>query len=200
MNTFDAIEQRRSIKHFDQDHKMSQADTDKLFSLAMLTPTSFNIQNWRFVNVTDKAKRQAIQDAAWGQAQVTEASMLILICADLNAWDRNPARYWQDAPKPVADQLVPMITQFYKGNDALQHDEALRSVGMASQTLMLTAKAMGYDSCPMIGFDPQKVGDIIALPDDHIIGMMLTIGKSVKGANPRGGQIPTSEVVFENQF
>jgi nitroreductase len=200
MDTFDAIEQRRSIKHFDRDHEMSTEEVNKLFSLAMLTPTSFNIQNWRFVYITDKAKRQAIQDAAWGQAQVTEASMLILVCADLNAWDRDPTRYWQDAPKAVADQLIPMITQFYKDNEALQHDEALRSVGMASQTLMLTAKAMGYDSCPMIGFDAQKVGDIIALPDDHIVGMMLTIGKPIKAANARAGQIPMSEVVFENQF
>ena len=79
MDTFDAIEQRRSIKHFDRDHEMSTEEVNKLFSLAMLTPTSFNIQNWRFVYITDKAKRQTIQDAAWGQAQVTEASMLILV-------------------------------------------------------------------------------------------------------------------------
>ena len=200
MNTFEAIEQRRSVKHYDTNHQMTADEMNKLFSLAMLTPTSFNIQNWRFVNVTDKDKRQEIQDAAWGQAQVTEASMLVLICADLNAWDRNPEKYWVDAPKEVADQLVPMISGFYKDNDELQRDEALRSVGMSSQTLMLTAKAMGYDSCPMIGYDPAKVAEIINLPKDHMIGMMLTIGKAAKPANSRGGQIPQNEVVFENNF
>ena len=50
------------------------------------------------------------------------------------------------------------------------------------------------------GYDPAKVAEIIDLPEDHMIGMMLTIGKAVKPANTRGGQIPQSQVVFENNF
>jgi len=65
---------------------------------------------------------------------------------------------------------------------------------------MLAAKAMGYDSCPMIGFDPVKVAEIIRLPEDHVIGMMLPIGKAVKDANARGGQLPYDEVVFRDRF
>jgi nitroreductase len=93
-----------------------------------------------------------------------------------------------------------MIEPFYKDNIQLQRDEAMRSIGIASQTLMLTAKSMGYDSCPMIGFDPQKVADIIELPEHHIIGMMLPIGKALKDANTRGGQLPFDEVVHIDGF
>jgi len=168
--------------------------------LAMLSPTSFNMQNWRFVVVQDEGLRKEIRAASWNQAQVTEASILVLLCADLEAHNKNPARYWVNAPKAVQDVLVPMIPRFYNGQDRIQRDEAMRSVGIAAQTLMLAARALGYDSCPMVGFDPVKVGELIRLPDHHVIGMMLTIGKAIKAAMPRGGQLPMGEVVFRNRF
>jgi len=199
MDTTTAIHQRRSVKHYDPNHEMSEVEIQELLELALLSPTSFNMQNWRFVVVTDSAKKAAIQTAAWNQAQVTEASITILLCADLNAHE-DAGRYWVHAPQPVQDMLVPMIEPFYKDSPSLQRDEAMRSVGIAAQTLMLTAKSMGYDSCPMIGFDPVKVAEIINLPEDHVIGMMLTVGKAVKDANVRGGQLPYEEVVFRDQF
>ena len=51
MNTFDAIRERRSVKHYDSNHKLSDEEIEQLMSLALLSPTSFNIQNWRFVLV-----------------------------------------------------------------------------------------------------------------------------------------------------
>jgi len=95
---------------------------------------------------------------------------------------------------------VPMIDSFYEGKEQLQRDEAMRSCGIAAQTIMLAAKTMGYDSCPMIGFDPQKVAQIISLPDDHVVAMLLVVGKSLKPARPRGGQLPLEEVVVYDRF
>ena len=89
---------------------------------------------------------------------------------------------------------------FYEGKEQLQRDEAMRSCGIAAQTIMLAAKSMGYDSNPMIGFDPEKVGELISLPGDHIITMMIVIGKQVKPAMPRGGQLPLDKVVFTDKF
>ena len=179
---------------------MSEEEIQKLFQATILSPTSFNMQNWRFVVVKNPEKRQEIQNAAWGQAQVTEASLLVLFCANLNAHAQDPARYWANAPKEVQNVLVPMIPKFYTNNDALQRDEAMRSIGIASQTLMLAAKDMGYDSCPMIGFDPVKVGEIIQLPEDHLVGMMVVVGKAIKPAASRGGQLPLDEVLFVDHF
>jgi nitroreductase len=71
---------------------------------------------------------------------------------------------------------------------------------MAAQTIMLAAKAMNYDSCPMIGFVPEKVAEIINLPKDHIMPMMITIGKALKPANPRGGQLSLNEVTVDDHF
>jgi len=199
METITAIKERRSVKHYDPNHEMSEAEIKALLELALLSPTSFNMQNWRFVVVTDPEKRAAIQAAAWNQAQVTEASITILLCAKLNAYEE-AGRYWVHAPQPVQDMLVPMIAPFYQNSTELQRDEAMRSIGIAAQTLMLTAKSMGYDSCPMIGFDPEKVAEIIDLPENHVIGMMLTVGKALKDANVRSGQLPYDEVVFRDGF
>ncbi|MGJ8651974.1 MAG: nitroreductase family protein [Opitutaceae bacterium] len=199
MDTTTAIHQRRSIKHYDPNHEMSEVEIQALLELALLSPTSFNMQNWRFVVVTDPAKKEAIQAAAWNQAQVTESSITILLCANLHSHE-GAERYWENAPQPIQDMLVPMIAPFYENNPQLQRDEAMRSIGIASQTLMLSAKSMGYDSCPMIGFDPAKVAEIINLPENHVIGMMLTVGKSLKDANVRGGQLPFDEVVFRDGF
>lgn len=199
MDTTTAIHQRRSVKHYDPDHKMTEVEIQELLELALLSPTSFNMQNWRFVVVTDQAKKEAIRAAAWNQAQVSEASILVVLCANLHSYE-DGARYWVHAPEPVQEMLVPMIEPFYKDNPALQRDEAMRSIGIAAQTLMLTAKSMGYDSCPMIGFDPAKVAEIINLPEHHVIGMMLPIGKALKDANTRGGQLNYDEVVFTDGF
>ena len=68
------------------------------------------------------------------------------------------------------------------------------------QTLMLAAQELGYQSCPMIGFDIEKVAELIKLPSDHVMGPMVAIGKGVKDAWPKGGQTPLDELVFENSF
>ncbi len=200
MDTFDAIKERRSVKHYDPNHKLSEDEIEKLMSLAVLSPTSFNMQNWRFVLVKDPEIRKKIRTASWDQAQVTDSSLLLVICADLKSWKKEPAQYWKDAPKEARDFLVPAMGMFYEGKEQLQRDEAMRSCGIAAQTIMLAAKSMGYDSNPMIGFDPEKVGQLIKLPEDHVITMMMAIGKQVKPAMPRGGQLPLDKVVFTDRF
>lgn len=199
MNTIEAIQTRRAIKHYDPAHQMTEAEIRQLLEAAMLAPTAFNIQHWRFVAVTDPEVRRQIRAVAWDQAQVTDASLLIVLCADVGAWKKAP-RYWENAPEPVRDMLVPAIGQYYDGREQVQRDECMRSTGMAGMTLMLAAKAMGYDSCPMDGFDFDAVAKIIKLPEDHLISFMVAVGKGTKPAWPRPGQLSYDEVVIRNHF
>ena len=200
MQTEEAIRQRRAVKHFDPNHEMRDEEVQTLLSLAMLSPTAFNLQHWRFVIVKDKALRAQIREAAWGQAQVTDASLLIVLCADLKAWEKEPARYYANVPKEVREFMLSAVDQYYRGKEQVQRDETMRSCGIAAQTLMLAAKSIGYDSCPMDGFDFEKVAQLINLPDDHVITMFVTVGKATKEAWPRGGQLVYDEVVIENRF
>jgi nitroreductase len=200
MDTFEAITQRRAVKHFDPNHQMSKAEIDQLFSLAILSPTAFNIQNWRFVLVQNPELRSSIRSVSWNQAQVTDASLLIILCADIKSWEKEPGRYWRNASQETQDFLLPAIDNYYRGLEQVQRDEAMRSCGMAAQTLMLTAKAMGYDSCPMDGFDFAAVGNLINVPEDHVIALFVAIGKALSPAHPRGGQLVLSEVLIYDKF
>jgi len=200
MKTEDAIRARRAVKHYDPSHKMTDEEINKLLSLAILSPTAFNIQNWRFVVVSDPELRGKIREVAWDQAQVTDTSLFIVLCADLKSWEKQSERYWTEAPQEVHDFMIPAIDEYYRGKHQVQRDEAMRSCGIAAQTLMLASKSMGYESCPMDGFDFEKVAEIINLPSDHVIAMFVAIGKGTKEAWPRPGQLPLDEVVTNNSF
>lgn len=90
MELFDAIYQRRAIKAFDPEHTISADDEKKLFEAAIQAPTSFNIQHWRFVVVRDKALRAEMRKLGNDQAQITDASLLVLMTADMKAWQKDP--------------------------------------------------------------------------------------------------------------
>lgn len=200
MDIFDAIYARRAVKHYDNEHIMTEEEQQKLLTTAIQAPTAFNIQNWRLVHVKEPALRQKIRKEAWDQAQVTDASMLLIICADLKSWEHQPERYWHHAPQEVQDFLLPAIDDYYRDKEQVQRDEAMRSSGLIGQTIMLAAKGLGYDSCPMDGFDFDKVGKIIRLPQDHVVCFMISVGKGIKSAWPKPGQLPLKDVVIENTF
>lgn len=200
METLEAIYARRAVKKYDSQHEMSDSEITELMKAAIQSPTSFNMQNWRFVVVRDKALRKEIRAVSNDQIQVTDASLLLLLTADLKAWKKQPERYFRNSPPPVAKMLVDWMLPFYEGKDRLQRDEAMRSCGIAGQTIMLAAKAMGYDSCPMIGFDIEAVGKLIRLPEDHVIGFMIAVGKALEPAWPKPGQLDLSEVIVHDHF
>ncbi len=200
MDTITAITSRRSVKQFDPDFTLPDVDANQIIELAALAPTAFNIQHWRFVTVKDPALRQQLRTVSWDQAQVTDASMLIILCADMKAWKKSPERYWKNSDKAVQDFILPAIDNYYRNNEQTQRDEALRSCGMAAQTIMLAAKALGYESCPMDGFDFTAVANLINLPEDHLISMYIAIGKPLQDAHPRAGQLPLADILIEDRF
>ncbi len=201
MNTIDAIYARRAVKEYDAEHKMTAEEEQKLLQATIQAPTSFNIQHWRFVIIRDPGLRARIRkELGNDQAQMTDASLLVLFTADMKAWQKEPQRYWANAPDEVAELLVNWMGPFHEGREWLQRDEAQRSIGMAMQTMMLAAQDMGYQSCPMIGFDIEKVAELVGLPDDHVMGPMVAIGKGTKEPWPKPGQVPLDELVFENTF
>ncbi len=200
MKTIEAIRSRRAVKYFDANHVMTPEEANEILSLAVLSPTAFNIQNWRFVVVDDADLRMKIRQVSWDQSQVTDTSLFIILCADLKAWEKEPVRYWVNAPKEVQEFMLPALDDYYRGKDQVQRDEAMRSCGIVAQTIMLTAKSLGYDSCPMDGFDFEKVAELIRLPDDHVIAMFVAIGKGTKEPWPRPGQLSLDDVVVKNVF
>jgi nitroreductase len=178
LDTFDAIKTRRAIKKFDKNYQ----------------------QNWRFVTITDQEIKERISKAARNQAQPSDGSLVIVLCGNTNAWQENPERYWRNATKEREELVTNALRKKYGDNPQNRRDEAMKSCGFAAQTIMLAAKQMGLDSCPMGGFEPEELAQIINLPNDHIIVMMVIVGKALEPSGPRGGQLALEEVVFENKF
>lgn len=200
MDTFETIYARRAVKQYDPAHEMPEADLTKILEAAIQSPTSFNIQHWRFVVVKDAGLRAQIRANGNDQAQITDASVLVAMTADMKAWAKSPERYWQNAPAEINELLTGWMGPFHEGREWLQRDEAQRSIGMAMQTIMLAATAMGYQSCPMIGFEIEKVAELINLPADHVMGPLIAIGKGTKSPWPKPGQLPLDEVVVTDRF
>jgi nitroreductase len=200
MTVTEAIESRRSIKHFDPTHRLTAEETANLLRLARLAPSSFNMQNYRFVLVQDAELRKAVRAAAWDQSQITDASLVVILCANLAAHTQNPGRYWAHAPQPVQDFLVPAMGSFYGDDSRLIRDEGMRSSALAGMTLMLAAREMGLDSCPMVGFDAKAVSELIRLPADHAISFIVAIGKKSQEVWSRGERLPVEETVITDRF
>ncbi len=200
MDVFEAIETRRAVKHFALDHALTDGELDRLLGAVLRSPTAFNIQNWRFVILRDQEHRARVREAAWDQSQVTDASLLVVVCADTKSWEKQPERYWRNAPEEVREFILPAINSYYAGREQVQRDEAMRSAGLAAQTLMLAATAMGYQSCPMDGFDYGKVGELINLPDDHVVCLMVAVGRGIKDPWPRAGRLERDAVVVRDRF
>ena len=200
MDTFEAINTRRAIKKFDNTHKMTSEQVKSLMELVILSPTSYNQQNWRFITVTDQTIKEQISKAARGQNQPSDGSLVIILCGNMNAWKQDPLRYWKNSTTDKQEHVKNALITKYADNSQNQRDEAIRSCGFAGQTIMLAAKQMGLDSCPMVGFEYDELAKIINLPEDHLIVLMIVVGKAAEPASPRGGQLPLDEVVFENKF
>ena len=200
MDTIEAINTRRAIKKFDRTYKMTPEQVNSLMKLTILSPTSYNQQNWRFITVTEQSVKNRISKAARNQTQPADGSLVIVLCGNMNAWKEDPLRYWKNSTSEKQEHVKNALHSKYADNIQNQRDEAIRSCGFAGQTIMLAARQMGLDSCPMVGFEYDELAKIINLPDNHLIVLMIVVGKAAEPANPRGGQLSLDEVVFENKF
>lgn len=201
MDILEAVKTRRAIKSFDKKASMSDEDKQKFMDLARLAPSAYNLQHCRFVVVDDNNMKLKMQDIAHGQSQIADAPLVIVMCADLKVWyEDNIAACWPEASQAMKESFFPMIRADYCDNLQMERDEAMRSIGIAAGQMMITARAMGYDTCPMVGFDFDKMAELISLPEDHIIGMVLAVGK--RGREPRSKQyrLPQEAVIIKNQF
>ncbi|GMW01968.1 MAG: hypothetical protein AMXMBFR84_31040 [Candidatus Hydrogenedentota bacterium] len=199
MNFSELAQNRRSVKLYEESVSISDAELHALFEDVVLSPSSFNLQHWMFVVVRDSALRAQLRKAAWDQPQVTGASAAILVAGKLDAYKDAP-RIYASAPQSVQEYVVPAVNQFYDGKPQLQRDEAIRGASLAAMSLMFAAKARGFDTGPMIGFDPDAVSSLLKLPAYYIPVMLIVIGKAAGESRPRDYRRPLDEVVKLETF
>jgi len=197
MEFSDIVQRRRSVKSYDAERSISDLKLKELFEEVILSPSSFNLQHWTFIAVKNSEQKKALKEAAWGQQQVEDCSVAIVVCGKLDAYKDAPNIY-KDAPKEVQEGLLPMINNFYEGKEQLQRDEAIRSASLAAMTLMYAAKNRGWATGPMIGFDPVATSKLLNLTEAYIPVMLLVLGYQKKAPRPRDYRRPIEEIVRLN--
>ncbi len=199
MTVTEALKKRRAIKEYDPGFVIPEKDINELFAKTLLTPSSFNLQHWRFAAVVDPAMKTRLCEASWGQRHIRDASLVVVLAGNLDAAE-SASEYWRHAPANVQDRLVPRIGKFYEDDHQLKRDEAIRSASLAAMSLMLVATEMGYETCPMIGFDAPQVIEIVRMPENWIPVMMITVGRGTREPRPKPGQLKVEDVAFWNAF
>ncbi|MTT30680.1 nitroreductase family protein [Terrilactibacillus sp. BCM23-1] len=195
------IQERRSVKKYDQNVKMTKDEIEKIIEIASLSPSAWNLQQWHYLIVTDEDKKQQLQKCAWNQPKVSEASASIVVLGDLHAYERagEVAEEWAQKGYVPADGkkgLVDSIYSFYE-NDQTKRDEAIRGASLAAMSLMLTAKDMGYATCPMIGFDPEAIRKEFNIPQNLIPALMITLGKGEESRERASRRSPKDIITYE---
>lgn len=180
MDLFDAIGNRRSVHNFIPGRKIPREDLERLFQYVVQSPSSWNLQPWKFLVIEDEGKRADIRKMAWDQPIVTDCSALVLVLGDTKP-HRNKEMIFDQwrSNKIINDELhgrwMEAVGQVYP-TDYEQHEFAIRNSSFAAMTLMLSAHGMGLVSCPMIGFDKKRLSQYIGVSDGWILSFMIALG------------------------
>jgi len=180
MELLDGIKTRRSVHNFTPGKKIPRTDLEKLFQYTTLSPSSWNLQPWKFVVIEDEAKRADIRKLAWDQSNVTDCSALVLVLGNTDPHENKGPIFDQWLKNGIIDQdihnqWIEAVGAVYP-TDYEKHEFAIRNSSFAAMTMMLAAHGMGLVSCPMIGFDKQKLSEIINVKDPWILSFMIAIG------------------------
>lgn len=204
METLQAIKQRISTNKFDTTRTLSEAEIKELVAYATEAPSAYNIQNWRFIAVTDPEAKQRLKAVSYNQQKVVDAAVTFIVLGDLRGYEKLP-----EILKPmvdgglmkqaVADGWANTAISSYSASEQFARDEAIRSAAFAAMTLMIAAEAKGLVTGPMIGFDPVAVKREFNIPDRYVPVMLLTLGYTAAGNWPRKPRLSVDEVLAFNQ-
>ncbi|MEJ8548297.1 nitroreductase family protein [Brevibacillus borstelensis] len=199
-----AMEARHSVRKYDSNEEIPRGVLNEILRLAATAPSSWNLQHWRFLVVTDQAQKERLLPIAYGQEQVVKAHASIVILADLEAGKSARPVYDEALAKgyvseQVRDTMISQIENAYRDNPQLARDEAIRNSSLAAMQLMLAAKAKGYDTCPMGGFDREKLIQAFNIPSRYLPSMIITLGKASTPAYPTH-RFGLDQLVIENSF
>ena len=201
-----AIEQRRSVRHFNPD-PIADDVLQHLIELSVMAPTSWNLQPVRMIVVRDDERRAELAEACYYQPQVKEAPVSFVFAIEIGSWRANMDAVIEIATDAGAwtPEYVENYRKFATGSqeslgDRLREFDTKDALIVATH-LALAAESLGLGSCFMNGYDEAKVKAVIgaAERDDIGVSLVMPIGSpSQRGGNP--GRLPLSQTVFAETF
>ena len=174
------VKQRYATKLFDG-RKVPESDLNKLLELIRNAPSSFNIQPWVIKIIADKETKEKLAPVSWNQPQITSCSHLLVFCANKDIAgniDKLEKLMIKDGTAPEkAKDYANMMRNFEKNlTDEQKLSWAQRQTYLALGNALNGAKSLGFDSCPMEGFNPQEYIRILKLPSNLMPTALCTIG------------------------
>ena len=170
MNVLERLKWRYATKVFDSKKKISDELWEQVEDSLVLTPSSFGLQPWKFLVITDQAVKEKLREHSWNQAQVTDCSHLVVLTAIKNLDAADVERFILDLHTKRGAELSAL--ESYKGMMngflAVMSDEqkfawARNQVYIALGQLMTTAAMLEIDACPMEGLIPAKYDEVLGL-------------------------------------
>ncbi|HEX9010319.1 MAG TPA: NAD(P)H-dependent oxidoreductase [Holophagaceae bacterium] len=167
----DALQWRYATKKFDPSKKISAAEWATLEQALVLTPSSYGLQPWKFLVVTDPALKAKLRPASWNQSQIEDCSHLVVFLAkddiaeaDVDRFVARIAEVRGVTPESLAGYKGFMMGDLVNGpRHAVIGEWAARQVYIAFGNFMTAAALMGIDTCPIEGLDPAKYDEILGL-------------------------------------
>jgi nitroreductase len=176
-STIEDLLDRHSVRNYRRNVSISDEQLNEILELTTSAPSSWNLQHWRFLVVRNQANKDQLLPLAYNQQQVSDASAIIIVLGDLQANLVAP-KVFESAPPQVRESMLGQINGAYANNPELAHDEAIRNASLGAMQLMIVAKAKGYDTVPMGGYDKTAVKDLLNIPDRYVQIMMIALGKA----------------------
>jgi nitroreductase len=168
----EAFNWRYATKRFDPSKKIPSADWKVLEGALQMAPSSFGLQPWRFIVITNPELRAKLQPHSWNQPQITEASHLIVLAAktsvDTPYIDSFLNQLCAERGVPAENlagyrQLIIDFTSSLTKVDGIEA-WATHQLYIALGSLLLTAALLKVDACPLEGIDPNQYNAILNLP------------------------------------
>ena len=180
MELNDIITARYAAKKFDG-RKIPNEKVNSLLEMIRLAPSSFNIQPWKIIVISDRSLKEKLAPSSWNQPQITSCSHLLVFCADKDVAG-NIAKLENlmisSGAKPESiKEYIAMMRGFEEGlSDERRVSWAQRQTYIALGNAVNGAKSLGFDSCPMEGFSPEEYIKILKLPSSLIPTALCPIG------------------------
>ena len=194
------IRARVSTSHFNPAFEIDADLVAGLIGYACEAPSAYHLQNWRFIAVKSPANKQKLCDMAYGQRQVLDAAVTVIVIGTLNGHERIRANLQPlvDAGHMGPEDLEAWASDTHRGmhdKPVKQRDEAIRSGSLAAMNLMTAAQALGLASAPMGGFDAAAVSAEFGIEATELPVMLVALGRPAPGNWPRKPRRPVAEVL-----
>jgi nitroreductase len=199
------IRERHSVRKYDPSWKISNEEIQELLSEAVLAPSSSNLQPWRFIVINEQSLQETLLPIAYNQQQVVDASAVIVVLGDTEAYRNVHTIYDQALAEGFITPEVreTMVNNTWNGYSNLSPERrsniALVDGGLISMQLMLAAKAKGYDTVPMGGYDADGLRKLFQISERYVPVMLIALGKAAAEGRP-STRLPLEDVTFWNEF